>query len=59
MQVGAVILAWHYAIDGYAGALCAVAAWGLAGVVVRSGERRVVPAPLAVTGRTFVGPTPA
>ena len=28
MQIGSVILGWHYAIDGYAGALCAWGAWG-------------------------------
>jgi PAP2 superfamily protein len=31
VQVGSVILGWHYAIDGYAGALCAWGAWWLAG----------------------------
>jgi hypothetical protein len=30
-QVGSVLLAWHYAIDGYAGALIAWGCWGLAG----------------------------
>jgi PAP2 superfamily len=28
---GSVVLAWHYAVDGYAGTLIAVAAWWLAG----------------------------
>ena len=31
VQVGSVILGWHYAIDGYAGALCAWGAWAIAG----------------------------
>jgi PAP2 superfamily len=31
MQAGAVVLGWHYAIDGYVGALCAWAAWVGAG----------------------------
>jgi hypothetical protein len=30
-QIGSVALAWHYAIDGYAGAASAVAAWWAAG----------------------------
>jgi hypothetical protein len=31
VQVGSVLLAWHYGIDGYAGALCAWGAWRVAG----------------------------
>jgi hypothetical protein len=31
VQVGSVVLAWHYGIDGYAGALCAWGAWRVAG----------------------------
>ena len=38
VHVGAVVLGWHYAIDSYAGALCACAAWQLAGRLV-AGER--------------------
>lgn len=40
--IGSVHLGWHYAIDGYVGALGAVAAWGAAGWLVR---RVVPPAP--------------
>ena len=31
MQAGSVVLAWHYAIDGYVGILLAWASWALAG----------------------------
>jgi hypothetical protein len=30
VQVGSVVLGWHYAIDGYVGAVVAIAAWRLA-----------------------------
>ncbi|MBP9183053.1 MAG: phosphatase PAP2 family protein [Fuscovulum sp.] len=33
--LGSVLLAWHYAVDGYAGALVAVACWAVAGRLVR------------------------
>ena len=33
--LGSIHLAWHYAIDGYAGAAVAVLGWYLAGVLVR------------------------
>jgi len=33
-QVGSVALAWHYAIDGYAGALLAIGSWSAAGRLV-------------------------
>ena len=33
-QIGSIALAWHYAIDGYAGAASAVAAWWAAGRLV-------------------------
>ena len=35
IQIGSVILGWHYAIDGYAGALGAWGSWWLAGLLVR------------------------
>lgn len=41
IMIGSVLLAWHYAVDGYAGALIAVASWYAAGWLVRLayGER--------------------
>jgi membrane-associated phospholipid phosphatase len=33
--LGSVLLGWHYAIDGYAGVLVALAAWKVAGLVQR------------------------
>lgn len=35
IPIGSVVLAWHYAVDGYAGALIALACWWLAGRWVR------------------------
>ncbi len=35
IQIGSVLLAWHYAVDGYAGAFIAVLCWMIAGVLVR------------------------
>jgi hypothetical protein len=35
IQIGSVVLAWHYAIDGYAGAALAVTSWAAAGALVR------------------------
>jgi hypothetical protein len=40
IQVGSVILAWHYAVDGYVGAALAVACWVGAGVILRQGDRK-------------------
>lgn len=34
--LGSVLLAWHYAVDGYAGVLIALACWWLAGRMVRA-----------------------
>ncbi|MEO7271576.1 MAG: phosphatase PAP2 family protein [Vicinamibacterales bacterium] len=42
VQVGSVVLAWHYGIDGYAGALCAWGAWALAGVIARAAVEQPV-----------------
>jgi hypothetical protein len=39
IQIGAVVLGWHYAVDGYVGALCAFATWKAAGVLA-SADRR-------------------
>jgi hypothetical protein len=35
--LGSVLLGWHYAVDGYLGAVIALACWKLAGRIVRSG----------------------
>ncbi|MBN8629841.1 MAG: phosphatase PAP2 family protein [Rhodobacterales bacterium] len=35
IMIGSVLLAWHYAVDGYAGALIALASWYAAGWLVR------------------------
>jgi hypothetical protein len=35
IQIGSVLLAWHYAVDGYVGAVIAVLCWMVAGVLVR------------------------
>jgi len=35
IMLGSVLLAWHYAVDGYVGALIAVASWYAAGRLVR------------------------
>jgi len=47
IMLGSVLLAWHYAVDGYAGAVIAVLAWIVAGWLVRLtyGDRlaRLVP----------------
>ena len=34
-QIGSVVLGWHYAVDGYAGALLAYGCWMGAGALVR------------------------
>lgn len=36
IMIGSVLLGWHYAVDGYAGALIATIAWFVAGWLVRS-----------------------
>jgi PAP2 superfamily len=35
IQIGSVLLAWHYAVDGYVGAVIAVLCWVAAGILVR------------------------
>ncbi len=37
--LGSILLGWHYAVDGYAGALIAVACWKFAGWIVRDESR--------------------
>ncbi len=36
IMLGSVLLGWHYAVDGYAGALVAVLSWKAAGWLIRS-----------------------
>jgi membrane-associated phospholipid phosphatase len=36
IMIGSVLLGWHYAVDGYAGALIAVVGWKAAGWLVRT-----------------------
>jgi membrane-associated phospholipid phosphatase len=36
IMVGSVLLGWHYAVDGYVGALLAVVGWKLSGWLIRS-----------------------
>lgn len=45
IQIGSVMLGWHYAVDGYAGALLSVALWKLTGFWARriAGEVDQVP----------------
>jgi len=45
IMLGSVLLAWHYAVDGYAGAIIAMLAWPLAGWLMRRFPRLVPPAP--------------
>jgi hypothetical protein len=40
IQVGSVVLAWHYAVDGYLGAVLAIVCWRVAGTLTR--EQKVV-----------------
>jgi len=42
IQVGSVVLAWHYAIDGYAGAVCAWCCWVVAGHIVAGKTRSLI-----------------
>ena len=39
IQIGSVVLAWHYAVDGYAGAALAVVSWTAAGALRTMDER--------------------
>lgn len=36
IMIGSVLLGWHYAVDGYAGALVALLSWKFAGWLIRS-----------------------
>lgn len=44
IMVGSVLLAWHYAVDGYVGALVAGFSWFLAGQIVRTRAEDFAPA---------------
>lgn len=46
MMIGSVLLGWHYAVDGYAGALVAGLCWWVAGRVVRPARTALGPAAL-------------
>ena len=39
IQVGSVVLAWHYAVDGYLGAVLAIVCWHVAGTLTREQSR--------------------
>ena len=39
IQIGSVMLAWHYAVDGYAGALIVLAVWKASGIWARRAVR--------------------
>ena len=41
IQVGSVHLAWHYAIDGYVGAILVVALWHLIGYLLRRNHQSI------------------
>lgn len=41
IMIGSVLLAWHYAVDGYAGAAIAIASWWAAGALMRRFPRWV------------------
>lgn len=47
IMIGSVLLGWHYAVDGYAGAMIATLCWILSGWLVRItyGEKATLPLP--------------
>jgi membrane-associated phospholipid phosphatase len=45
IMIGSVLLGWHYAVDGYAGALVALLSWKFAGWLVRAPGARMATAP--------------
>ena len=50
VQIGSIVLGWHYAVDGYAGALLAVACWKAADVMAKdAGSADAVEAIIANT----------
>ena len=56
MQVGSVVLGWHYAVDGYAGALCAWGAWVAAGYLCGSSRTTTRGVCSSLYGPNHVGP---
>jgi hypothetical protein len=50
IQMGSVMLAWHYAVDGYIGALLAIASWVGAKVILRQGRDQDVDNPWPLKG---------
>lgn len=56
IQIGSVVLGWHYAVDGYVGGGFAALSWILAGRLVQRGDAPVaVRAPAAPTSTTSDG----
>ncbi|MBZ9794446.1 phosphatase PAP2 family protein [Mesorhizobium sp. ES1-4] len=47
IMLGSIVLAWHYAIDGYAGALIAIAIWKITGAALHRAHAGTVMVPLA------------
>jgi membrane-associated phospholipid phosphatase len=41
IMIGSVLLGWHYAVDGYAGAILAVLVWKAVGFLFRAGDERL------------------
>ncbi|RUW80014.1 hypothetical protein EOA30_41185, partial [Mesorhizobium sp. M8A.F.Ca.ET.059.01.1.1] len=42
IMLGSVVLGWHYAIDGYAGALIALAIWKITGAALSRADARTI-----------------
>ncbi len=55
IMLGSVVLAWHYAVDGYAGALIALAMWSLVGWLRRRAARAQDPADVQSWPSRLVG----
>lgn len=55
--IGSVLLGWHYAVDGYVGALVAVGCWALAARLVRP-QAAESPSPAGAKGLLWAGRRP-